>query len=350
LRNGEAPFCATVSPRGEGGEAERKQVQLSVLGRTREEADAALKGLIERARRDSVFRGAMIALQESEDRRESYAIKFLDLPEVRREEIVLPAKVMEVVERNVQGILAQRQVLFEAGVSTRHGVLFHGPPGTGKTLVTRYLTGAQKGYTAIFLTGRQAHLIRDSCQLARVMAPSMVVMEDVDLVASERSINPHNTLLHELMDEMDGLGEKTECIFLLTTNRPEILEPALASRPGRIDQAIYFPLPDPEGRRRLVEMYGKRVDLSAVALEKVVRRTEGASPAFLKELVGKAVLMAAERGEKAQPLRLVDEDFERAIRELIEFGGELTQQLLGFRRVGFRGPEEGKLDGGVRGG
>jgi ATP-dependent 26S proteasome regulatory subunit len=166
----------------------------------------------------------------------------------------------------------------------------------------------------------------------------MVVMEDVDLVAVERGRNGNTTVLHWLMDEMDGLGPKAETIFLLTTNRPDVLEPALAARPGRVDQAIYFPLPDKDCRRRLFDRYADRVDVSGVDVESLLDRTEGASPAFIQELFRKAALMAAERGERSDPLRLTTGDFERALRELIEFGGELTRTLLGFRPGGDRAP------------
>jgi ATP-dependent 26S proteasome regulatory subunit len=213
-------------------------------------------------------------------------------------------------------------------------VLLHGPPGTGKTLVTRYLARACTDYTVIVLTGRQLGLVRESCQLARVLAPSLVIMEDVDLIATDRRRQRNNVLLHDLLDEMDGLGARTDCVFLLTTNRPEVLEPALAARPGRVDQAIYFPLPDRECRQRLFAAFGKGLDLEGVDLDPLLERTEGASPAFLQELFRKAALLAAERGERARPLKVTAEDFERALRELVLFGGALTRQLLGFRRDG----------------
>ena len=73
------------------------------------------------------------------------------------------------------------------------------------------------------------------------------------------------------MNEMDGLGPQAEVIFLLTTNRPEVLEPALSARPGRIDQAIEFPLPDDGCRRRLFELYGRGLDLSGLDLDAVGR-------------------------------------------------------------------------------
>ena len=82
----------------------------------------------------------------------------------------------------------------------------------------------------------------------------MVVIEDADLIARSReNMNSpcEEVLLNKLLNEMDGLREDSGIIFVLTTNRPDQLESALASRPGRIDQAIEFPLPDEDGRRRL---------------------------------------------------------------------------------------------------
>jgi ATP-dependent 26S proteasome regulatory subunit len=240
-----------------------------------------------------------------------------------------------VIERNVIGLFKHADRLRRAGRSTRHGLLFHGPPGTGKTLMLRYLAGACQGHTVIMLSGRQMTLIRESCQVARLLAPSLVLLEDVDLIAQNRSENATPALLQELMDEMDGLGPKADVIFLLTTNRPEVLEPALSARPGRVDQAIEFPLPDEDGRRRLFMLYGRGLDLSGLDLERWIGKTAGVSPAFIEELLRKTALLAAERGEESEPMRLTDDDVHQAMEELICFGGELTQKLLGYRPFGF---------------
>jgi ATP-dependent 26S proteasome regulatory subunit len=65
---------------------------------------------------------------------------------------------------------------------------------------------------------------------------------------------PSRPLLFELLNEMDGLAEDMDVLFLLTTNRTDVLEPALAARPGRIDQSVELPLPDATDRRRLIEL------------------------------------------------------------------------------------------------
>ena len=309
----------------------RGRIVLEVMAQTRDTAQSALDEILTLAHELSVYRGAVVALEKSSVPADRFSIKFHELPDVSRDQIILPEDVMQVLERNVTGLLSQAQILKRAGRGTRHGVLLHGPPGTGKTLVTKYLARACPGYTVILLTGRNFRFVRESCQLARLLAPSIVVIEDVDLVATERSRSNNTTILHWLMDEMDGLGAKSDTIFLLTTNRPEVLEPALAARPGRVDQAIYFPLPDRDCRRRLFDRFAKGLDLSAADLDDLLDRTEGASPAFIEELYRKAALMAAERGERSDPLKVTHDDFTRALREILEFGGDLTRHLLGFR-------------------
>jgi len=311
---------------------------IELLAPDRKTAAGAMSALLSEANKDNVYRGRAITLESSGSWREEYFIRFRPLRPTNRDEIVLPDRLVEAVERNVLGLLKHGDALRRAGRSTRHGMLFHGPPGTGKTMMIRYLAHACRDHTIIQLSGRQLGLIRESCAMAKLLAPSLVVLEDVDLIAKERSDNACPTVLHELLDEMDGLGTKAECVFLLTTNRPEVLEPALSARPGRIDQAIEFPLPDASARRRLLQVYGRGLDLSGVQLEEWVRRTDGVSPAFIEELLRKAALMAAERGETAEPLGVTEADLQAAVNELVLFGGALTQRLLGYHtgRLGFQ--------------
>lgn len=307
---------------------------VELLAHERSLAQEAMKFLHEEIGKSLVYKGRVIFLEEDE-RTAQVHVRFHSLPTTPRSSIVLPENVLTVIERNILGLLRHRETLRRAGRSTRHGLLFHGPPGTGKTLMLRYLAGSCADHTVILLHGRQLGLIRESCQIARMLAPSLVLLEDVDLVGEERTSNRCPVLLQDLMDEMDGLGKKADVVFLLTTNRPEALEPALSARPGRIDQAIEFPLPDEECRRRLLELYGKGLDLSQVDLPRWIQKTSGVSPAFIEELLRKSALLAAERGEKADPLPIRDEDIDKAMEELICFGGELTQKLLGFKPFGF---------------
>ena len=84
----------------------------------------------------------------------------------------------------------------------------------------------------------------------------MLVIEDVDLIAEDRGMHPgQHPLLFQLLNEMDGLAEDADVVFVLTTNRADLLEPALAARPGRVDQAVALELPDAGGPPALFELY-----------------------------------------------------------------------------------------------
>jgi ATP-dependent 26S proteasome regulatory subunit len=163
--------------------------------------------------------------------------------------------------------------------------------------------------------------------MARALQPSMVVLEDVDLVAEDRSRGEScNTVLFELLNEMDGLRDDADVLFVLTTNRAEILEPALAARPGRIDLAVELPLPNEEGRHRLLELYARGLTLDGVDFDTLVARTKGASAAFIKELLRKAALLAAAQDEA---MVVTGAHLDAALAELTE-GRKLSPRILGF--------------------
>ena len=168
--------------------------------------------------------------------------------------------------------------------------------------------------------------------MARLLQPATILLEDVDLIAEERTQQDAgcNVLLFELLNQMDGLADDADVLFLLTTNRPDILEPALAARPGRIDQAIEIPLPDHACRRRLFDLYGQGLTLRQERLSELIEQTEGVSAAFIRELMRKAALFAAEEGDM---IIVEDRHIDEALKELVFEGGELTKRLLGASRA-----------------
>jgi cell division protease FtsH len=236
---------------------------------------------------------------------------------------------LDLLERNVIHFVKQRNQLSRLGMQTKKGLLFYGPPGTGKTHTIHYLANALPNHTTLLITAEQVGLLAEYITLARLLQPSIVVIEDADLIARNRQ-NMHGpceeVALNRLLNEMDGLREDADVIFILTTNRPELLEPALAARPGRIDQAIEFPLPDKDGRDKLVRLYSRGAVLKNGTDKEIVRKTEGVSAAFIKELMRRAAQFNLERAQRSQ---LGLEDIDGALEEMLFTGGSLNRKLLG---------------------
>lgn len=288
---------------------------------------AALWGLM---RERNVYRGRVLELRARHFHGDEGApLTVRSLPRVPRDRIVLPGGVLESIERQAFGIADHAERLRASGRHLRRGLLLYGPPGTGKTLTAMYLIAEMRGRTAVLLTGQSLGTVGASIDLATALQPSIVILEDVDLVAMDRSYEPTNAILFELLNGMDGLDEDQDVLFVLTTNRADLLEPALAARPGRIDQAVELPLPDAHGRRRLLALYGEGLDLTQADADAVVDELEGVSPAFIRELLRRAALLAAE--DSHGDLAVDSTHLRRALDELAVGANQLTQRLLGAR-------------------
>jgi len=276
------------------------------------------------------YRGKVISL-ERQDRYSGRGgeVRVHRLHKVRREEVILPERTLNLLDRNVSGFIRAREHVKKLGLSAKKGLLFYGPPGTGKTHTIHYLASELPEHTTLLVTAEQVGLLDHYFQLARFLQPSLLVVEDVDLIARvrEQMGSPcEEVLLNKLLNEMDGLREDADVIFILTTNRPDQLEPALASRPGRVDQAIEFPLPDEQGRSKLAKLYSRGLELPEELVELIVRKTNGASPAFIKELMRRA---AQFQFEVAANGKLQQVALDSAMEEMVFSGGALNLKLLG---------------------
>jgi AAA+ superfamily predicted ATPase len=276
------------------------------------------------------YRGKVISLEVSDNYSgKSSGIKVHRLRTVKREEIILPEKTLALLERNVMQFIAQRDRLKSLDLPVKKGLLFYGPPGTGKTHTIHYLASQLRDHTTLLITAEQVGLLDEYSQLARFLQPAIVVIEDADLIARARQSmrNPcEESLLNRLLNEMDGLREDAMILFILTTNAPELLEAALASRPGRVDQAIEFPLPDDQGRRKLIHLYARGLRVSDEVANQLVRKTRKASPAFIKELMRRSAQFHLQEGSGAD---LAIAHVEAALDEMLFSGGRLNSKLLG---------------------
>jgi cell division protease FtsH len=307
-------------------------------------APRLLAELRERMRERNVFRGQLVSFEG--EMWGGVNVVFHERPTLRRDQVVLPERVLHDVERHLIGIGRRAESLRAAGQHLKRGLLLHGPPGTGKTHTVRWITAEVADATVIVLSGGSLGVAGPVCRLARELTPSIVVLEDVDLVASERML-PHGggSLLFELLNELDGMADDADVAVVLTTNRPDLLEPALAARPGRVDLAVEVPLPDEDCRRRLFDLYASGLELDGDGFDSVVERTAGVTASFFRELLRQAALEAAE----AESPKISAAHVDAALDRMLSQTNTLTQILLGGAAARERGSRSAGATGWLEG-
>ena len=318
------PYVVMIQAPNEHNET----LQIEVAGLPVELAQGLLAEL-DRLRADlNVYRGHL--LDVSLNAMGGVVLSFAGPPGIGRDAVVLPASVLDRAERHALAVAGHRDALLAAGQHLKRGLLLYGPPGTGKTHTTRYLLGQMDGYTRLVLTGRSLVAVGAVTDLARALQPAVVVLEDVDLVAEERSLGPASSpVLFDLLDAMDGAAPDADLLFLLTTNRADLLEPALAARPGRVDVAVEIALPDGPARKRLLTLYGRNVplELTDEDVDLAVERTEGTTASFLKELIRRAVLESLH--DDPALTAVTGAHLARALDDLLDAAQAVTRTLHG---------------------
>ena len=224
------------------------------------------------------------------------------------------------------------------GARMPKGVLLVGPPGTGKTLLARAVAGeaavpffsiSGSEFVEMFV-GVGAARVRDLFQQARLKAPCVIFIDELDALGRARGAYPgmgghdeKEQTLNQLLSELDGFDPATGIVLLGATNRPEVLDPALL-RAGRFDRQVLVDRPDRIGRAQILAVHVKKVTLAPeVKLEEVAALTPGFTGADLANLVNEAALVATRR--KAEQVSI--EDFTAAIERIVA-GLEKRNRLL----------------------
>lgn len=328
IRIGTTPFALLV--RGADERRGTSNMSVEVMGPDRESGAELLSRIRALMALHNVFRGKVVSLTPAVGPfGGSPVAHFVAPPELDRADVILPEGVLERIERITVGFSERAPSLRAGRRHLRRGLLLYGPPGTGKTHTVRYLLSRLSERTIFVLSSQGLGLISRTVSLARALQPAIVVLEDVDLVAEERT-RPHagtNPVLFELLNQMDGVEEDADIVFILTTNRPDLLEPALASRPGRVDLAVEVPLPGPPERRRLLELYAGGLRVDRVDWDPIVERTDGCSAAFLREVLRQAALEGA--SHEAEPPFLDPSNLLAVIADLTNANQAMTLRLLG---------------------
>lgn len=238
------------------------------------------------------------------------AFEVIERPNVRYEDIGgLESQVAEIREA-IELPLKYPHKFKAMGVEPPKGVLLYGPPGCGKTLLAKAVAH-ETNATFIRLVaselaqkfiGEGARIVRELFALARKKAPSIVLIDEIDAIAAKRldvgttgEREIHRTLT-QLLAELDGFDPLDNVKVLATTNRVDVLDPAIL-RPGRFDKLIEIPLPDLRGRYEILKIHTRRMPLAEdVDLLEIARIIEGATGADIKAICTEAAMKVIRDG------------------------------------------------------
>jgi len=217
------------------------------------------------------------------------------------------------------------------------GVLLNGPPGTGKTLLAKAIAGeagvpfysiSGSDFVEMFV-GVGASRVRDLFNQAKEHSPSIIFLDEIDAVGRKRGSglggghDEREQTLNAILVEMDGFGSDEGVIVVASTNRVDVLDPALL-RPGRFDRHVSVGLPDIEGRKAILKVHARKIKMSDdVNVEVVAQGTPGFSGAELENVLNEAALIAVANNHDA-----VKPDDIEAARDKVAFGKQKKSPVL----------------------
>ena len=252
--------------------------------------------VVEIMKKRNFYRGRKIEL--------SYRISFIDVPVRSWDDLVLDNEIKNDIRENTIDFLANKDRLKEFGVPCKRGVLMVGAPGCGKTLACKLLLSeAPKGVTCITTVPglmedhRYLHWLY---RIAEDLSPSIVFIEDVDLIAQERRFMRSPALL-TLLSMLDGVEERDGVITVATTNDLETIDKAISKRPARFDRIIHFEKPRLKQRTDLILRLCRNIPLDVHTQSYLAKKTDNFTPAQILEVIYSLAIDYCQNNEGPKP-------------------------------------------------
>jgi|2_EtaG_2_1085320.scaffolds.fasta_scaffold02635_2 AAA+ superfamily predicted ATPase len=236
---------------------------------------------------------------------------FLEMEEYNWDSIIASDANRKLMQRNVVDFINHTQVYAEHGVKTSRGLIVCGPPGTGKTLSCKVVMN-QVDATCIYVARDSVEDIGDIgriYKLARKLAPTLVIIEDIDTLGGITRLDADHPLLGEFLNALDGVEANEGVITIATTNYSNKLDWAIADRPGRFDIRIDLGYPDADIRRGIIQQYLESFTTDKINIDSLVKNTDGLSGAYLQEIVRLAFMKALELVEYDPTKAIIKNDY-----------------------------------------
>ncbi len=250
----------------------------------------------------------------------------IEVPNVKWTDIGGLEKVKQLIIESVEWPLKYKKSFERMGIKPPRGILLYGPPGTGKTLLAKAVANESE---ANFISikgpellskwvGESERGVREIFRKARQVSPCVVFFDEIDGLAPRRGYDAGSRVtekvVNQLLTELDGLQELTDVVVIASTNRPDIIDPALL-RPGRFDKLIFVPPPDLESRKKIFEVHTKKMPLDKnVNLNELAKLTEGFSGADIKAVCYEAGMIALRKNMEA--VKVTKSHFLKAIKDV----------------------------------
>ena len=249
----------------------------------------------------------------------------VETPDVNWTDIGGLEEVKDRLKEAVEWPLKRPEAFKRLGIRPPRGVLLYGPPGTGKTLLAKAVAKESESNFILIngpsllskWVGESEKAVREIFRKARQTAPTILFFDEIDALVPRRSGSGNDggrvndKIVNQVLTEMDGLETLNDVVIIGATNRPDIIDPALL-RQGRFDRIIYIPIPDKAGRKKIFEIYLKKMPVAKnVSAEKLAEMTEGYVGADIEGICREAAMAVLREDDKAKEVKM--EHFKKAL-------------------------------------